>query len=89
MIYTLEDIKLRYLEFIQKTDCPKIENLTNWGRHRFFLAQYFKIKNSCYAPDRIIIEFNSKMYQLDTTQAPDFLDQQNYIMWLQQQLLQH
>lgn len=86
-IYTLDDIKTKYLEFIHKSDCPRIENLTNWGCHRFFLAKYFNIKDSCSSPSRILIEFNSRVYQLDTTQAPDFLDQQNYLNWLQQQLL--
>ena len=85
-IMTLDDISLCYQEFIDKTDAPKIENLTNWGRHRLFLAKYFKIQDGQYAPHRIIVEFHARAFALDTTKAPDFLDQNNYIQWLQQQL---
>lgn len=86
-IYNLDEIRTRYLAFLQKKDCPKIENLTNWGCHRLFLAENFQIKDCALSPARILIEFNARTYQLDTTQAPKFLDQQLYLSWLYQQLL--
>lgn len=29
--YTLDDIKSCYVEFVNKLDSPRIENLNNWG----------------------------------------------------------
>ncbi|MCH4248104.1 MAG: hypothetical protein LKF82_09775 [Acinetobacter populi] len=87
MVYTLDDIKDRYLDFLKKSDCPKIENLTNWGRNRFFLSTYFAVKHCHHTSSKIWIEFNARTYDLDITQAPDFLDQHNYIAWLQQHFL--
>lgn len=84
MIYTLDDIKDRYLDFIQKSDYPKIDNLTNWGCNRFFFNTYFLVTHCHYASNKIWIEFNARTYDLDITEAPDFLDQNNYIAWLQQ-----
>ena len=86
-IYTIDDIKSCYVEFVNKLDSPRIENLTNWGRHRLFLAKYFPIKDSRYSPSDIMIEFNTRTYHLDTTKAPEFLDQHNYLAWLQGELL--
>lgn len=85
---TLDEIQTHYQQFLKKSDCPKIENLTNWGRNRLFFSQYFDVKDCLYQQEKILIEFNRRTYQIDTTKAPDFLDQSNYLAWLQQHLQQ-
>lgn len=87
--HTLDDIVQHYQQFIRKSDCPKIENLTNWGRNRLFFSQYFQVKDCQYQKEKILIEYNQRTYAFDIANAPDFLDQSNYLAWLQQHLLQH
>lgn len=88
-LHTLDEVGQLYQQFIHKSDSPRIENLTNWGRNRLFFSQYFSVKECKYQHEKIIIEFNRRIYQLDISQAPDFLDQHNYLDWLQQRLQSH
>lgn len=43
-VYTLDDIKSCYVEFVNKLDSPRIENLNNWGNIAYFWRSIFPLK---------------------------------------------
>jgi hypothetical protein len=60
--------------------------LNAWGKHRFFLAQYFNVVEACDQRQQIIVIFNAQYIQLNIAQAPDFMQESLYLKWLTQPL---
>ncbi|MGE8524232.1 MAG: hypothetical protein ACN6NK_09660 [Acinetobacter pseudolwoffii] len=86
-IQVFADIQQVYGEFVANKTCPKLQSLNNEGRSRFFLNQYFKLIEDWHYTEQIVIQFNQQYFSLDLEGAPDFMDQENYIRWLQSELL--
>ena len=86
-IQVFADIQQVYGEFVANKTCPKLQSLNNEGRSRFFLNQYFKLIEDWHYNEQIVIQFNQQYFSLDLEGAPDFMDQENYIRWLQSELL--
>ncbi|CAM9127020.1 MULTISPECIES: hypothetical protein [Acinetobacter] len=86
-IQVFADIQQVYGEFVANKICPKLQSLNNEGRSRFFLNQYFKLIEDWHYTEQIVIQFNQQYFSLDLEGAPDFMDQENYMRWLQSELL--
>ena len=86
-IQVFADIQQVYGEFVANKICPKLQSLNNEGRSRFFLNQYFKLIEDWHYTEQIVIRFNQQYFSLDLEGAPDFMDQENYMRWLQSELL--
>ncbi|WP_180071868.1 MULTISPECIES: hypothetical protein [unclassified Acinetobacter] len=86
-IQVFADIQQMYGEFVANKTCPKLQSLNNEGRSRFFLNQYFKLIEDWHYTEQIVIQFNQQYFSLDLGGAPDFMDQENYMRWLQSELL--
>ena len=86
-IQVFADIQQMYGEFVANKTCPKLQSLNNEGRSRFFLNQYFKLIEDWHYTEQIVIQFNQQYFSLDLEGAPDFMDQENYMRWLQSELL--
>ncbi len=86
-IGVFDDIQQMYFEFLENKTHPKLERLNNWGKNRFFFHQYFRLIDDRHHTEQIIIEFNHRQYCLNTGKAPDFMDRDNYMQWLMQELL--
>ncbi|MCP0911424.1 MULTISPECIES: hypothetical protein [Acinetobacter] len=86
-IQVFADIQQVYGEFVANKTCPKLQSLNNEGRSRFFLNQYFKLIEDWHYTEQIVIQFNQQYFSLDLEGAPDFMDQENYMRWLQSELL--
>lgn len=86
-IQVFADIQQVYGEFVANKTCPKLQSLNNDGRSRFFLNQYFKLIEDWHYTEQIVIQFNQQYFSLDLGGAPDFMDQENYMRWLQSELL--
>ena len=86
-IYVVDDIQQAYADFIKNSHYPKLESLTNWGKNRFFFSSYFRLIEDWHYTEQIVIEFNQHFYSLDTGSAPDFMDREKYMAWLQHELL--
>ncbi|WP_336930007.1 hypothetical protein [Acinetobacter tandoii] len=86
-IQVFDDIQQVYVEFLQNKTYPKLESLSNWGKNRFFFSQYFRLIEDWHHTEQIVIEFNRQYYNLDTGNAPDFMDQEKYMAWLMAELL--
>ncbi|MCO8045742.1 hypothetical protein NI467_10340 [Acinetobacter bohemicus] len=86
-IQVFADIQQVYSEFVANKICPKLQSLNNEGRSRFFLNQYFKLIEDWHYTEQIVIQFNQQYFSLDLGGAPDFMDQENYMRWLQSELL--
>ncbi|MGX9940541.1 hypothetical protein ACVHNT_12345 [Acinetobacter pseudolwoffii] len=86
-IQVFADIQQVYGEFVANKTCPKLQSLNNEGRSRFFLNQYFKLIEDWHYTEQIVIQFNQQYFSLDLGGAPDFMDQENYMRWLQSELL--
>ncbi|MDM1336822.1 hypothetical protein HXZ93_12495 [Acinetobacter pseudolwoffii] len=86
-IQVFADIQQMYGEFVANKICPKLQSLNNEGRSRFFLNQYFKLIEDWHYTEQIVIQFNQQYFSLDLEGAPDFMDQENYMRWLQSELL--
>ena len=87
IIQVFADIQQVYGEFVANKICPKLQSLNNEGRSRFFLNQYFKLIEDWHYTEQIVIQFNQQYFSLDLGGAPDFMDQENYMRWLQSELL--
>ena len=87
IIQVFADIQQVYGEFVANKICPKLQSLNNEGRSRFFLNQYFKLIEDWHYTEQIVIQFNQQYFSLDLEGAPDFMDQENYMRWLQSELL--
>ncbi|MCO8043452.1 hypothetical protein OC498_12525 [Acinetobacter bohemicus] len=85
-IQVFADIQQVYSEFVANKICPKLQSLNNEGRSRFFLNQYFKLIEDWHYTEQIVIQFNQQYFSLDLGGAPDFMDQENYMRWLQSEL---
>ena len=85
-IQIFDDIQQVYIDFIANRQYPRLENLNNWGKNRFFFSQYFRMIEDWHLTEQIVIEFNQQFYSLDTGTAPDFMDQDKYMAWLMEQL---
>ena len=86
-IQVFADIQQVYGEFVANKTCPKLQSLNNEGRSRFFLNQYFKLIEDWHYTEQIVIQFNQQYFSLDLEGAPDFMDQENYMRWLQSERL--
>lgn len=86
-IQVFADIQQMYGEFVANKTDPKLQSLNNEGRSRFFLNQYFKLIEGWHYTEQIVIQFNQQYFSLDLGGAPDFMDQENYMRWLQSELL--
>lgn len=86
-IQVFADIQQVYGEFVANKICPKLQSLNNEGKSRFFLNQYFKLVEDWHYTEQIVIQFNQQYFSLDLEGAPDFMDQENYMRWLQSELL--
>lgn len=86
-IQVFADIQQVYGEFVANKTCPKLQSLNNEGRSRFFLNQYFKLIEDWHYTEQIVIQFNQQYFSLDLEGAPDFMDKENYMRWLQSELL--
>ena len=86
-IQVFADIQQVYGEFVANKTCTKLQSLNNEGRSRFFLNQYFKLIEDWHYTEQIVIQFNQQYFSLDLEGAPDFMDQENYMRWLQSELL--
>ncbi len=86
-IQVFADIQQVYGEFVANKTDPKLQSLNNEGRSRFFLNQYFKLIEDWHYTEQIVIQFNQQYFSLDLGGAPDFMDQENYMRWLQSELL--
>ncbi|MDH5820676.1 MULTISPECIES: hypothetical protein [Acinetobacter] len=86
-IQVFADIQQMYGEFVANKTDPKLQSLNNEGRSRFFLNQYFKLIEDWHYTEQIVIQFNQQYFSLDLGGAPDFMDQENYMRWLQSELL--
>ena len=86
-IQVFADIQQVYGEFVANKTCPKLQSLNNEGRSRFFLNQYFKLIEDWHYTEQIVIQFNQQYFSLDLGGAPDFMDQENYMRWLQSERL--
>ncbi len=86
-IQVFADIQQMYGEFVANKTDPKLQSLNNEGRSRFFLNQYFKLIEDWHYTEQIVIQFNQQYFSLDLEGAPDFMDQENYMRWLQSELL--
>lgn len=86
-IYAVHDIKQLYSEFLENRAYPKLERLSNWGKNRFFFHRYFNLVEDLHHTEQIVIEFNRRVYSLDTGDAPDFMDKDRYLEWLTAKLV--
>ena len=86
-IQVFADIQQMYGEFVANKTDPKLQSLNNEGRSRFFLNQYFKLIEDWHYTEQIVIQFNQQYFSLDLGGAPDFMDQENNMRWLQSELL--
>ncbi|HJF27225.1 MAG TPA: hypothetical protein K8V79_03080 [Acinetobacter lwoffii] len=50
------------------------------------MNQYFKLIEDWHYTEQIVIQFNQQYFSLDLGGAPDFMDQENYMRWLQSEL---
>ena len=82
----LIDLERYYADFIYGHHYPKAERLTNWGKQRFFLAKYFDVAEESYARQQIVLRYQQQYVYLNISQAPDFMQQTDYLLWLRQQL---
>lgn len=82
-VVIFDDIQRAYRDFLQNKHYPKLEKLSNWGRNRYFFSQYFKVIDDQYRHEKITLIFNHRIYCLDIREAPDFMDQDQYMHWLQ------
>lgn len=82
-VILFDDIQTAYQDFLRNKHNPKLEKLSNWGRNRYFFSQYFKVIDDQYRHEKIILVFNQRTYCLAIRDAPDFMDHDNYIKWLQ------
>lgn len=86
-IQVFDDIQQLYLQFLENKNYPKLENLNNWGKNRYFFNQHFRLVEDWHQTEQIVIEFNQQYYCLDTGSAPDFMDKDRYMTWLMGELL--
>ena len=86
-IQVFADIQQVYGEFVANKTCPKLQRMNNGDKNRLFLDQYFKLIEDWHYTEQIVIQFNQQYFSLDLEGAPDFMDQENYMRWLQSELL--
>ena len=80
------DLERHYVAFTHSRHYPKLERLNNWGKQRFFLAQYFDLVEDSYDLQQIVLRYQQHYIYLDIAQAPDFMKKVPYLSWLRQQL---
>lgn len=86
-IQVADEIQKIYAEFLETQQHPKLEQLNNWGKNRYFLSKYFSVDYGQCKSEKITILFNARSYCLDTRLAPDFMDHDKYVEWLISTLL--
>ena len=50
-IQVFDDIQQLYLQFLENKNYPKLENLNNWGKNRYFFNQQYYCLDTGSAPD--------------------------------------
>ena len=80
-VRAMDDIQPAYSAFLENNHYPKLESLSNWGKNRFFFSLYFKLIEDWHLTEQIVIEMDKHFYRLDTSEAPDFLDEKPYLAW--------
>ena len=86
-IQVFADIQQVYGEFVANKTDPKLQRMNNGDKNRLFLDQYFTLIEDWHYTEQIVIQFNQQYFSLDLEGAPDFMDQENYMRWLQSELL--
>lgn len=85
----LPQFEQQYIEFMQSSEHPKPERLTQWGKQRFFLAKYFDVVDDQHETLCVSLKYQQHYVKLNLRQAPDFMKKEAYLSWLKAQLSQH